>query len=313
MFRRVSPFVSGYIVIYVLNLWFASTIEGFPLEEALGIMLVMGVGFSLIAYFLSRTASPLREALPAQQNERWVLALVVTYIALIIIPGNAPLAVLLPTSWQDSAPEREVITLIRKMVTLVVIPFLIYHAFYRFRPSDFGLSPDWRKAVTGRHLVIFLGMSLTLAAFNFYAGSGAKPLREGLLSGQQLLMGIPLLFVWDYFEVGLGEEFVFRGIIQNRLAVLLRSPWGSIFVSAFIFGVVHAPGMYLRGAGVIEGLGGAPSLFTALSYCIAVQSVTGIFFGILWQRTRNLWILMGIHAITDLVPHLYGFVTTWGL
>jgi membrane protease YdiL (CAAX protease family) len=276
-------------------------------------MVVMGFGFSLIAHFLSRKATPLSEARPAQPNEGWVLALVVAYITLIIIPGNKPLLALLPDYLQDSEPEREIITMVRKMITLVAVPFLIYHFFFRFRPADFGLSSDWRKALTGRHLVIFLGMALTLASFNYFAGSGAKPLREGLLSGQQLLIGIPLLFAWDFFEVGLGEEFLFRGIIQNRLAVLLKSPWGSIFVSAFIFGVVHAPGMYLRGAGVIEGLGGSPSLLTTISYCIAVQSVTGIFFGIIWLSTRNLWILMGIHAVTDLVPHLYGFVTAWGI
>lgn len=303
----------GYLVVYALNLWFASTIDGFPLEEVLGIMIIMGLGFSLIAHFLSRKANALAEPQPAQPNEAAALALVVAYITLIIIPGNSPIEALLPADWKDSAQEKEIITMFRKMITFVAIPFLFYRIHYPFRLADFGLSMDWRKALTGRHLMIFLGMAFALAAFNYYAGSGARPLREGLLSGQQLLLGIPLLFVWDFFEVGLGEEFVFRGMIQNRLAVILRSPWGAIFLSAFIFGVVHAPGMYMRGAGIIEGLGGAPSLLTTISYCIAVQSVTGIFFGIIWLRTRNLWILMGIHAVTDLVPHLYGFVKTWEL
>ncbi len=313
MFSRFSPLVIGYLVVYVLNLWFASTIEGFPLEEALGIMVVLGLGFSLMAHFISRKAEPLDEPQPAQPHEAATLAMVVAYITLIIIPGNKTLTLWLPASWQDTEPEREIITMVRKMITFVAIPFLFYRFTYRFRPADFGLSTNWRKALAGRHLLIFLGMAFALATFNYYAGSGAKPLREGLLTGNQLLLGIPLLFIWDFFEVGLGEEFVFRGIIQNRLAVILRSPWGAIFLSAFIFGVVHAPGMYLRGAGAIEGLGATPSLLASISYCIAVQSVTGIFFGIIWLRTRNLWILMGIHAVIDLVPHLYGFVKTWEL
>lgn len=313
MLQRLNPFVAGYFLVYFLNTWFATSVDGFPLEEALGVLVVMGIGFSLIAHFLSRNATPLDEPRPPQANEGWVLLGLVIYFMLVIIPGNKPLTWLIPVSWQDTEAKLSVITLVRKMTTFVVIPFLVYRFLFRFGAADFGLSTDWKKVFSRKHMVIFFGMSFLLAAFNYYAGSGARPLREGLLSGQQLLLGIPILFLWDYLEVGLGEEFFFRGLLQNRLAVLLRSPWGSIFVTSFIFGVVHAPGMYLRGAGVIEGLGGAPSLLTCVSYCIAVQSVTGIFFGILWHRTRNLWILMGIHAITDLVPHLYGFVKEWGI
>lgn len=313
MIQRINPFVAGFIVVYALNLLPASTIEGFPLEEAIGILVVMGFGFSLLAHFTSRRALPLGEAKPLQPREPLILAGLVVYIALIIIPGNKSIAWLLPASLLESETAVEVITLVRKMITLVIVPFLAYRILYKFSPRDFGLSPDLRKALTGKHLTIFLVMALALAVFNYFAGRGASPLREGLASSTQLLIGIPLLFLWDYLEVGLGEEFFFRGLLQNRLSVLLRSPWGAVFVTALLFGLVHAPGMYLRGAGVIEGIGGDPSLLTCIGYCIAVQSIPGIFFGILWMRTRNLWILMGIHAITDLVPHLYGFIVNWGI
>lgn len=203
-------------------------------------------------------------------------------------------------------------TLVRELLTFVVIPLLIYRILFRFTPSDFGFG-DLKKAFSGRHLFIFLSLAALLALFNCYTGSGAKLLREDLVSGEQLLIGIPLLFIWDYFTVGLGEEFIFRGLIQNRMAVVLRSPWGSVFVTALIFGIVHAPGMYLRGAGVVEGIGGAPSLLTCICYCIAVKSVAGIFFGILWKNTRNLWILIGIHAVTNLAPGLYLFIMKWGI
>jgi len=42
-------------------------------------------------------------------------------------------------------------------------------------------------------------------------------------------------------------------------------------------------------------------------------AVSGIFFGIIWARTRNLAALVIIHAATDLFPNLSGFVKTWGL
>jgi membrane protease YdiL (CAAX protease family) len=44
-----------------------------------------------------------------------------------------------------------------------------------------------------------------------------------------------------------------------------------------------------------------------------VLSVGGIFFGIVWARTKNLWAVMFIHAATDLLPNLKQFVQTWGI
>jgi membrane protease YdiL (CAAX protease family) len=152
-----------------------------------------------------------------------------------------------------------------------------------------------------------------LISFNYFAGSGAKPIREGLFTTTQIFKAIPLLAIWLFIEVGLVEEFFFRGLLQNRLGVILRSKAGAICISALIFGLVHAPGMYLRQAGVHDGLGAEPSLLNSIVYCIAIQSVPGLFLGVLWERTRNLWLLMAIHAMFDLMPGLAEFITTWGI
>ncbi|MGZ5219800.1 MAG: CPBP family glutamic-type intramembrane protease [Chitinophagaceae bacterium] len=80
-----------------------------------------------------------------------------------------------------------------------------------------------------------------------------------------------------------------RSILQSRLTVLLRSPTGGVVVSTLIFGLSHSPGLYLRGAeseGISEQL---PLLFCS-AYTIAYMSVAGIFLGIVWQRTKNLWL-----------------------
>ena len=34
-------------------------------------------------------------------------------------------------------------------------------------------------------------------------------------------------------------------------------------------------------------------------------------FGVLWARTRNLWLLVMLHGWGDLVPNLASFVQTW--
>jgi membrane protease YdiL (CAAX protease family) len=94
---------------------------------------------------------------------------------------------------------------------------------------------------------------------------------------------------------------------------LLNSNLGAICISALVFGLVHAPGMYLRGAGELDGLGASPSLMTCMSYCLAVQAVPAFFFGIIWTKTKNLWLLMGIHAMMDLLPGFADFVKIWGI
>lgn len=38
-----------------------------------------------------------------------------------------------------------------------------------------------------------------------------------------------------------------------------------------------------------------------------------LFLGILWERTRNLWLLMAIHAMFDLLPGLSEFIKVWGI
>jgi membrane protease YdiL (CAAX protease family) len=82
---------------------------------------------------------------------------------------------------------------------------------------------------------------------------------------------------------------------------------------ALIFGLAHAPGLYLRGAGAVTTLGQSPDLLSSIAYSIAILSLAGPAFGVIWSRTRNLLVLILIHARVDLPPFLPKFVDTFGL
>jgi membrane protease YdiL (CAAX protease family) len=82
---------------------------------------------------------------------------------------------------------------------------------------------------------------------------------------------------------------------------------------ALLFGLAHAPGFIFRHAGLEEAIGPTPSAADSIAYAIVVLSVSGIFFGIVWARTKNLWAVMFIHAATDLLPNLQEFVHTWAM
>jgi len=86
-----------------------------------------------------------------------------------------------------------------------------------------------------------------------------------------------------------------------------------VAIMALVFGLAHAPGFILRHAGLEEAIGSNPSVADSIAYAIVVLSVGGIFFGIVWARTKNLFAVMIIHAATDLLPNVKQFVQTWGI
>ena len=85
---------------------------------------------------------------------------------------------------------------------------------------------------------------MLVAALGNSASQGAVALFSGFLWQQFLLMG---------FAAPLSEELLFRGILFERLRVLLPFPWAALGSAAF-FGLVHgnwAQGMYAALMGLV--------------------------------------------------------------
>lgn len=305
--KRDLLFFSAFILIYLANLLVGRDIGIKETGEVVPLIIIFGFLFTSLAWFITRNYkfSGINKAV--QFREGLVIMALLLYIGVCIVLGNR---IFLRNDYGGTTGE--VITLFRKVVTFVIIPFLIYRILYRFSPEDFGLTFKRSFAINSKSILIWLVFSTLLLTLNYFAGSGAKPLRDGTFSASQIIISLPFLFLWLFVEVGLVEEFFFRGLLQNRLSVLLKSSTGAILTTALVFGLVHAPGMYLRQAGLNDGLGSDPSMINSIVYCIAIQSIPGLFLGILWARTKNLWLLMGIHAMFDLLPGLPEFITVWG-
>ncbi len=135
-----------------------------------------------------------------------------------------------------------------------MIPAWIMVARFGYRLTE--LAPI---STNTSHMLVVLGMSLVLVVFQSVAGRGLQDLTEAHVSGDSLLFGMPLVFLWLVLEVGIVEEFFFRVLLQSRLSSAMRSELGGIVVMSLIFGLVHAPGLYLRTSVDAGGLGG-PSL-----------------------------------------------------
>jgi membrane protease YdiL (CAAX protease family) len=134
------------------------------------------------------------------------------------------------------------------------------------------------------------------------AGRGLRDITAAHVTRGTLIWGLPLAFVWLALEAGVVEEFFFRCLLQSRLSAALQSELGGIVVMAMLFGLMHAPGLYLRTAVTQEGLSPHPSLWVAVGYSIVITSVAGFLFGVLWARTRNFAVIVVVHAAADLLP-----------
>lgn len=308
-----NKYFISYSAIYVLTLLLMVLIEHFPVSQSIAVLLIIGVFFTFIAYLTTRASMPLIDSKPIQIKESFVIVFFLVYITFMLSYGFDSIKTILFQFYVKTPRSEELTGLFYKLIFFVFIPFLAYKLLYKFNLRDFGLNVKLRELFTRKNIIILLSMFTVLFGFQFFLGNGAGPIRNGLISDKQLFIGLPLLYSWLVLEVGLVEEFFFRGLIQSRLAIITKSELGGVFLSGLFFGLAHAPGIYLRGSGTLDNLGVSPGLFASVGYSILVLSVAGFFLSTIWSRTKNLWLVIAIHAFIDLLPGLTEFVKTWNI
>jgi uncharacterized protein len=296
--RVTAHAISAYLALWAASVTLLYQREHSSIAEPILIFLVLGVGFSLVAWLFTRSARPL----PFQVRHPLPESLFLGVWLLVIL---AWLTWGIPSS--DTAPgsTQLLLSTIKKLLIFVILPFAGFILFWHYRPSE--LLPS----APARHLPITLGMSAIMLAFQCIFGAGLHQIRDAHLPVTTLLIGTPLAFLFLMLETGLVEEFFFRVLLQSRLEALLKSVPAGILSSALLFGLVHAPGLYLRTAHTNESLGPNHSLLAAIAYSIAYTSVAGIFLGVLWARTRNLFLIVTVHAATDILPNLVSLIHTF--
>ena len=201
-------------------------------------------------------------------------------------------------------------TLAEKLIVFVLVPLGIFRFVFGYRLRDLGIQFQGLRAVVGNHLpLIFVGAALL--AFQYFLGGEAAPIRRGKFTAHQLLLGLPLCFAWLALEVGFAEEFFFRALVQSRFAAWFKSEISGVILMSVVFGLAHAPGFILRQAGTVEGLGANPTVLNAIAYSIVVLAASGVSFGVIWARTKNLFALLLLHSAGDLLPNFADFVRVW--
>ena len=246
---------------------------------------------------------------PAFRNEWLVIILLVLFFTWYVTFGSAFINKFIPKDILAIAWKTSIAVLLKKLLVFVLVPLLIYKTA-GFSLKDFGFRISGNRLFSRETLLPFFILSVVVVLFQYYFSGGAEPIRKGQFAFRQLIITWPLLFLWLFIEAGLVEEFFFRAVLQSRIAAMLKSPAGGIVISSIIFGLAHAPGLYLRGAeseGISEQL---PFHFWG-AYTICYMSLAGLFLGIIRYRTNNIYLLMALHAMVDILPNTKEFIATW--
>lgn len=299
IFSTIYLIVSG-IAVFIYRLQFS---------ELLITLLFVGITFPFLSWWLTRNIDPIIIDKPLQKNEHIVLTMLVFWVVLYITWGGDFINGLLSKELQQNQQWQFFIIIARKFFVFVLVPYLVYRAL-GFTIKDFGLKISASELFSKTNMILLLLMSVFILVFEYFFSTGAETLRQSHFTSSQLMIAIPTTFVWLYIEAGLIEEFFFRALLQSRLAALIKSEWGAILMGGLIFGLARVLGLYLRGA-ESEGISEQLPVWFWLSYCVVNMSIGGIFLGIIWSKTKNIYLVMFLHAMVDLLPNVGAFIHTW--
>jgi membrane protease YdiL (CAAX protease family) len=299
------PIVFIYAGLFLLALVLAILRrKTFPLTETLMVTLIVGLGFTALVYWIApRPAEiPLRQDMKASELVFTVGYLLLT--AALLVRG-APV----PKSWQGHYFKKAIATLGFKLVVFVFIPLTTLRVIWRTPWADLGFS----AGNVSRQLLAAGLLILLFGGFNLLAGGAAAPIRKRQFTPGQAALGIGLAFLWNVVETGLVEEFYFRAFLQGRFTAFFGSPVAGICAASLLFGLAHAPGIYLRRGERHGPLGERPTLVDSILYTILGLSPTGWFTGLLYVRCQSLLAPILVHAAVDAVAHATEFLEGMGI
>ncbi|MEE4304558.1 MAG: CPBP family intramembrane glutamic endopeptidase [Wenzhouxiangella sp.] len=152
----------------------------------------------------------------------------------------------------------------------------------------FGLRPWARIEISWSSLALGLAGTVPLAAALLAVPAGRwRWLDEltGLVRGFLELLfrnAPPGAVLLVSVLAGVGEELLFRGVVQDGLAAS-SSPTVGILVASLLFGAAHA---------------------VSLPY-LAVATVMGLYLGVLYHWSGNLLVPILVHALYDWIAIRY--------
>jgi membrane protease YdiL (CAAX protease family) len=294
--KRALPCWLGYALLWAAALAYLAA-KGGDWTFPIAVLLIFGVVASGLAWLLTRRAAIAEVPVARPPLELGaVLAYLVAYAFLFLGPGLSALrAAIAPGAGQDA------LVLAAKLIVHVLLPAgLLIMLGARVRALfEGGLD----RGTFWRALLVLAPAFLILLALVSPSLRNIAALHPPLAI---LLWAAPLCYLWISLEAGLCEEFLYRAVLQTRIAAALRSPAAAVPIASLIFALAHAPGLYLRGGPGVDGWSADPVQVAA--FTIATLSPVGLFFGTLWWRSRSLVLIVLLHGAIDVLPNIPEFL-----
>jgi membrane protease YdiL (CAAX protease family) len=171
----------------------------------------------------------------------------------------------------------------------------------RMRPTDLGLR--WDKALQA--VLVTLASWCVMQAWPYLASGSAEIARTWYDPGRLATVRWALVM---FLATALWEELAFRGFLLPQVYLKLRGPhvvrfWAALILSQLVFAAAHIPAHIM-----IRHLSALPLL-----HMVLLQGFAGLLLGLLYFRTRNLWVCVGIHGLANAPTPLFGGAMTWEL
>lgn len=301
--RRLNGRALALAGLYLL-LWGAATgylaAKGADWSFPLISLGVFGLALSGLAWALTRKARP--TAIPVRRpgvELAAVLAFLAVYAVVFLGWGLGAVKQVYPPG-----QAHEWLVLAVKLVVHVAIPAAILAAL------GARIAPLFSAGITKPGFwppLIVLG--LILFALLAVVSPSLKQISALHMAPPQLALVGVASFAWLAVEAGLCEEFLFRAVLQSRLAAVLKTELGAVVIGALLFALAHAPGLYLRGGPQVDGWSADP--LQVVAFTVATLSPLALLFGALWARTRSLLLVVLLHAAVDTLPNMAEFARTW--
>ncbi len=147
----------------------------------------------------------------------------------------------------------------------------------RMKGVGFGFWPRREEWVIG---LAYFGLFLPVAAFAGWMvkfGSPHAP-HSGTIKLLVLAVGTFFGVLW---VLALGEEFFFRGLLQQWIGTWLKSEWIGLAFASILFGLAH---LWLHAFPNWQ--------------MVAMATVAGVFYGLAFRQARSIRASMVTHALT---------------
>src|SRR5215470_11818569 len=197
-----NPILIGGLILYACAFAVLLRNESFDARGAIVVLIIFGIVFPLIASVATRRAIELSISVTPGKSQLIVLIGYIIVLSVYLVGGPQWIDQHLPASWIDSAQIKFFISLGKKLIVFVAIPFAIFRFGFGYRLRDFGIQAEGLRALRHSHLPVVLVVGAAFVAFQYFLSGGGAAFRHGQFSVNQLVVGLPLCFIWLVIEAG---------------------------------------------------------------------------------------------------------------